>query len=136
MLYQPIFNEFYELVKKSITKGKFAKLTLAKTMGDTEIKNVYIKLNILEDNTYNFAFLTRYKTEEIESLHSIDETYDIISGYIKNPFLTVLLFTIEKDYTFKVNKKNIGSIIEQEPTFKNISPVMQEMIERGILIKN
>lgn len=136
MLYQPIFNEFYELVKKSITEGKFAKLTLAKTMGDTEIKNVYIKLNILEDNTYNFAFLTRYKTEEIESLHSIDETYDIISGYIKNPFLTVLLFTIEKDYTFKVNKKNIGSIIEQEPTFKNISPVMQEMIERGILIKN
>ena len=105
MLYQPIFNEFYELVKKSITEGKFAKLTLAKTIGDTEIKNVYIKLNILENNTYNFALLTRYKTEEIESFHSIDETFEIISSYIKNPFLTVLLFTVEKDYTFKVNKK-------------------------------
>lgn len=133
MLYQPIFNEFYELVKKSITEGKFAKLTLAKTMGDTEIKNVYIKLNILENNTYNFEFLTRYKTEEIESFHSIDETYDIISSYIKNPFLTVLLFTIEKDYTFRVNKKNVGTIIVQEPTFKNISPAMQEMIDNGFL---
>ncbi|RRJ90326.1 hypothetical protein EG240_09470 [Paenimyroides tangerinum] len=133
MLYQPIFNEFYELVKKSITEGKFAKLTLAKTIGDTEIKNVYIKLNILENNTYNFALLTRYKTEEIESFHSIDETFEIISSYIKNPFLTVLLFTIEKDYTFKVNKKNAGSIVEQEPTFKNVSPVMQEMIDKGII---
>lgn len=133
MLYQPIFNEFYELVKKSITEGKFAKLTLAKTIGDTEIKNVYIKLNILENNTYNFALLTRYKTEEIESFHSIDETFEIISSYIKNPFLTVLLFTIEKDYTFKVNKKNVGSIVEQEPTFKNVSPVMQEMIDKGII---
>ena len=133
MLYQPIFNEFYELVKKSITEGKFAKLTLAKTIGDTEIKNVYIKLNILENNTYNFALLTRYKTEEIESFHSIDETFDLICSYIKNPFLTILLFTIEKDYTFKVNKKNVGSIVEQEPTFKNVSPVMQEMIDKGIV---
>lgn len=133
MLYQPVFNEFYELVKKSISEGKFAKLTLAKTIGDTEIKNVYVKLNILDDKSYNFAFLTRYKSEEIESLHSIDESLDILSNYIKNPFLTALLFTTEKDYTFKVNKKNVGSIIIQEPTFKNISPVMQEMIDKGIV---
>ena len=133
MLYQPVFNEFYEIVKNSITKGTFAKLTLAKTMGDTELKNVYINLNILEDGTYNFAFLSRYKTEEIESFHSIEETYEIINSYIKNPFLTVLLFTIENDFTFKVNKKNAGSIIEQAPTFKNISPVMQEMIDKGII---
>nr|WP_297309141.1 hypothetical protein [uncultured Flavobacterium sp.] len=130
MLYQPVFNEFYEIVKNSITKGIFAKLTLAKTMGDTELKNVYINLNILEDGTYNFAFLSRYKTEEIESFHTIDEAFEIISSYIKNPFLTALLFTIENDYTFKVNKKNAGSIIIQPPTFKNISPVMQEILDR------
>lgn len=133
MLYQPIFNEFFELVKSSIKEGKFAKLTLAKTIGDTEIKNVYIKLNITENNQYNFAFLTRFKTEEIESFHSEDETFEMLSSYIKNPFLTALLFTTEKDYTFKVNKKNAGSIIEQAPTFKNISPVMQEMIDKQIV---
>lgn len=133
MLYQPIFNEFYELVKESISKGTFAKLTMAKTMGDTEIKNVYVKLNILENNTFNFAFLTRFKTEEIESFHSIDEAFVLLSSYIKNPFLTALLFTTTNDITFKVNKKNIGSIILQEPTFKNISPVMQEMIDNGLL---
>ena len=102
-------------------------------MGDTEIKNVFVKLNILENNTYNFAFLTRYKTEEIESYHSVEEAFVLLSSYIKNPFLTALLFTTVNDVTFKVNKKNVGSIIYQDPTFKNISPVMQEMIDNGFL---
>ena len=132
MLYQPVFVEFYEKVKKSIQKGTFAKLTLAKTMGDTELKNIYVRLNILENNTYNWVFTSRYKTEEIESFYSIDEAFDVLFNHIKNPFLTALLFTTEMDLTFKVNKKNAGSLIEQPPTFKNVSPVMQEMIEKGL----
>lgn len=134
MLYQPIFVEFYQKVKESIQKGIFAKLTFAKTMGDTELKNIYVRLNILEnDGGYNLAFTSRYKTEEIESFHTVDEAFIILNGYVKNPFLTALLFTTENDLTFKVNKKNAGSIIEQAPTFKNASPVMLEMIEKGIV---
>ena len=53
--------------------------------------------------------------------------------FIKSPFLTALLFTTEQDLTFKVNKKNVGSLVEQVPTFKNASPVMLEMIEKGIV---
>lgn len=133
MLYQPVFVEFYEKVKTSIKKGTFAKLTLAKTIGDTELKNIYVRLNILETGGYNFAFTTRYKTEEIESFHTVDEAFMLLSSYIKKPFLTALLFTTENDLTFKVNKKNVGSILEQAATFKHASPVMLEMIEKGIV---
>ena len=133
MLYQPVFVEFYEKVKLSIKNGTFAKLTLAKTMGDTELKNIYVRLNILENGSYNWAFTSRYKTEEIESFHTIDEGFMILGSYIKNPFLTALLFTTEMDLTFKVNKKNAGSLTEQAPTFKNVSPVMQEIIEKGLV---
>lgn len=133
MLYQPIFIEFYERVKLSINKGTFAKLTLAKTMGDTELKNIYVRLNILEFGGYNFAFTTRYKTEEIESFHTIDESFMLLNSYIKNPFLSALLFTTECDLTFKVNKKNAGSIVEQAATFKHASNVMLEMIEKGLV---
>ncbi len=132
MLYQPVFVEFYEKVKQSIQVGTFAKLTLAKTMGDTELKNIYIRLNILETGGYNFAFTTRYKTEEVESFHTVDEAFMLLSSYIKSPFLTALLFTTDFDLTFKVNKKNAGSLVEQAPTFKNASLVMLEMIEKGI----
>lgn len=133
MLYQPVFVEFYEKVKASIQQGTFAKLTLAKTMGDTELKNIYVRLNILETGGYNLVFTSKYKTEEIESFHTIDEAFMLLSSYIKSPFLTALLFTTEQDLTFKVNKKNVGSLVEQVPTFKNASPVMLEMIEKGIV---
>lgn len=133
MLYQPVFVEFYEKVKASIQQGTFAKLTLAKTMGDTELKNIYVRLNILEAGGYNLVFTSKYKTEEVESFHTIDEAFMLLSSYIKSPFLTALLFTTEQDLTFKVNKKNVGSLVEQVPTFKNASPVMLEMIEKGIV---
>ena len=133
MLYQPVFVEFYEKVKASITEGTFAKLTLAKTMGDTELKNIYVRLNILETGGYTLVFTSKYKTEEVESFHTIDEAFMLLSSYIKSPFLTALLFTTEQDLTFKVNKKNVGSLVEQVPTFKNASPVMLEMIEKGIV---
>ena len=133
MPYQTVFVEFYEQVKSSINQGTFAKLTFAKTMGDTELKNIYVRLHILETGGYNFAFNTRYKSEEVESFHTIDEAFMILSSYIKNPFTSALLFTTERDLTFKVNKKNAGSLIEQLPTFKHISLEMDEMIERGII---
>lgn len=133
MLYQPVFVEFYEKVKSSIKEGTFAKLTLAKTMGDTELKNIYVRLNILETGGYNLVFTSKYKTEEIESFHTLDEAFMLLSSYVKSPFLTALLFTTDCDLTFKVNKKNVGSLVVQAPTFKHASPVMLQMIEKGII---
>ncbi len=133
MSYEPILNEFWQKVKESILNGTFAKLTLAKTIGDTELKNIYFRLVINENNTYGVSLTSRYKTEEIETFHTLEEAFIVLAPYIKNPFLTALLFTTDADITFKVNKKNVGSIIEQAPTFKNASPVMLEMIEKGIV---
>ena len=133
MQYQTVFLEFYDQVKQSISQGTFAKLTLAKTMGDTDLKNVYVRLNILETGGYNFSLVHRYKTEEIETFHSVDEAYLVLSSHLKNPFTNALLFTTEKDLVLKINKKNVGTLIEQTPTFKNASLVMLEMLEKGIV---
>lgn len=132
MLYQSVFVAFYEKVKQSISNGTFAKLTLAKTIGDTDLRNIYVRLNLLESGGYNFVFTAKYKTEEVESFHTVDEAFIILSSFIKKPFLTALLFTTENDLTFKVNKKNVGSIVEQEPTFKNASTVMLKIIEKRV----
>ena len=58
----------------------------------------------------------------------------ILAPFIYNPFLTALLFTTENDITFKLNKKRVGTIIEQAPTFKNASDVILEMKVKGITI--
>ncbi|WP_313360463.1 hypothetical protein [Empedobacter sp.] len=133
MSYQTVFEEFFGQVKSSIKEGTFAKLTMAKTIGDTDLKNIFVRLHLLENNEYNFAFTFRYKTEEVEQFHSVEQTFLILSSYIKNPFTNALLFTIEKDLIFKVNKKNAASLTEQTPTFKHASDVMLEMIEKKII---
>ncbi|WP_281227230.1 hypothetical protein [Flavobacterium aquiphilum] len=131
MSFQPVFNEFWEKVKESITDKTYAKLTLAKTIGDTDLKNIYVR-PVLNDGVFSLSVTERYKTEEIESFHSLDETYKILSSYMNKPFLTALLFTTENDITFKINKKRAGSIILQDPTFKNASDVILEMKEKGL----
>ena len=87
---------------------------------------------MLEDD-FKLSLIARYKTEEVESFHTLDEAFFVLAPYMNNPFLTALLFTTENDLTFKLNKKRVGSIIEQAPTFKNASDVIIEMKEKGII---
>lgn len=131
MSFQPVFAQFWEKVKESITNKTYAKLTLAKTIGDTELKNIYVR-PVLNDGVFSLSITARYKTEEVESFHSLEEAFFVLAPYMNNPFLTALLFTTENDITFKLNKKRVGSIIEQAPTFKNASDVILEMKEKGI----
>ena len=131
MSFQPVFAQFWEKVKESIENHTYAKLTLAKTIGDTELKNIYVR-PVLSNDVFSLSITARYKTEEVESFHSLEEAFFILAPYMNNPFLTALLFTTENDITFKLNKKRVGSIIEQAPTFKNASDVILEMKEKGI----
>ena len=133
MAFQTEFALFWESVKESMTQYTFAKLTLAKTIGDTKLKNIYMRPVLVEDQV-RISLIARYKTEEVESFHTLDEAFFVLSSYMNNPFLTALLFTTENDLTFKLNKKRIGSIVEQAPTFKSASDVVLEMQEKQLSI--
>ena len=133
MSFQTEFALFWESVKESMAHYTFAKLTLAKTIGDTELKNIYMR-PVLADDQVRISLIARYKTEEVESFHTLDEAFFVLSSYMNNPFLTALLFTTEDDLTFKLNKKRVGSIVEQAPTFKSASDVVLEMQEKGIVL--
>ena len=133
MSFQTEFALFWETVKESMTHYTFAKLTLAKTIGDTELKNIYMR-PVLVDDQVRISLIARYKTEEVESFHTLEEAFFVLSSYLNNPFLTALLFTTENDLTFKLNKKRVGSIVEQAPTFKSASDVVLEMQEKQLSI--
>ena len=133
MSFQPEFALFWESVKESMSQYTFAKLTLAKTIGDTELKNIYMR-PVLVDDQVRFSLIARYKTEEVESFHTLEEAFFVLSSYLNNPFLTALLFTTENDLTFKLNKKRVGSIVEHAPTFKCASDVVLEIQEKQLSI--
>ena len=123
MTYQDEFIVFWEQVKESIKEGTFAKLTMAKTIGKPELKNIFIRPIYSDDD---FKVLLKYsfrprETEDIEEELTLDTALTVVKSHLKSSFLSVLLFTTAKDVVFKVNKKGVGSITESSPTFKHVT---------------
>ena len=123
----PTFTLFFNRVKASIAEGTFAKLTLAKTIGNTQLMNIYAR-TIVVNHELLFNLKFKFQQEEIIENHNIDEAFLILTSYINNPFLSALLFTTEADVTMKLNKKRVATLTEQAPTFKNADPVLLEFL--------
>ena len=123
MTYQDDFLVFWEHVKQSISEGTFAKLTMAKTIGKPELKNIFLRPVYAKDDfkvMLKYSFRPR-ETEDIEEEMTLDEALIILKKHLKSSFLSVLLFSTTKDVVFKVNKKGVGTITENHPTFKNVN---------------
>lgn len=122
MTYQDVFVEFWEQVKGSIEDQTFAKLTMAKTIGKPELKNIFLRPIYDKDDfkvMLKYSFRPR-EVEDIEEELTLEESLTIVKSHLKTHFLSVILFSTVKDVTFKVNNKGMGSISESHPTFKNV----------------
>jgi hypothetical protein len=129
MNYSEQINSIYEHLKTSLSNGTFAKLTLGKTIGKTELTNIYFR-TIIDNDTLKFNVTFRYLSEEIIEIKPIEDVILLLNQYLNNPFLTVILFTTEKDILIKLNKKRIATITEMDNTFKNADPVLLEYLKK------
>ena len=129
MPFTETFNEFYSTVQSSLADGTFAKLTMAKTIGNTDLKNIYVR-PILEEGVLQLELKFKHQEEELIEIHSIIATRDILKTYLNNPFFSALLFTTEMDLVYKLNKKRAVSISQKAPSFAHASPVILEYLAR------
>ena len=125
MTNQAVLSEFYAEVKKSIANATFAKLTFAKTIGNAQLMNIYVRA-IIENENLVLELKYKFQQDEQIEIHTIDKAFDVLSNYISNPFQSILLFTCTKDVTLKINKKRDYKLTEQPPTFKNAADVILE----------
>ncbi len=122
MPYQEVFAQFWEQVKESVQEGNFAKLTMAKTIGKPDLKNIFLRPVASKDGLMvllKFHYRSR-ETEDIENELTFDQALEVMKPYLVTSFSSVLLFTTSKDVSFKINKKGIGTITEGLPTFANV----------------
>ncbi|TDU33733.1 hypothetical protein BXY82_3030 [Gelidibacter sediminis] len=122
MPYQTVFDLFWDQVKESVQEKRFAKLTMAKTIGKQNLKNVFVRpLDV--DGDARVLVKTHYRsneTEDDEQELSLEEAYELVKSHLRTTFLSVLLFTTTIDVTFKINKKGAGRITENLPTFRDV----------------
>jgi hypothetical protein len=123
MPFQETFSEFYTKVKASLADGTFAKLTLAKTIGNTDLMNIYVR-PIMDEAVLKLELKYKFQKEEIFEIHLIDDAFPRLLAFINNPFLSAILFTTEFDLTYKLNKKRVVSVVEQFPTFGNANEIL------------
>ena len=122
MSYQDVFDLFWKQVIKSVEEGRFAKLTMAKTIGKPNLKNIFLR-PVYSEGDFKVLLKFRYRsieTEDTEDEVALEEAYVILKPHLRKSFSSVLLFTTTKDVTFKINKKGAGSISESLPTFREI----------------
>ena len=129
MSFNESFSEFYNHVKSSLADGTFAKLTLAKTIGNTDLMNIYVRPLIVE-SVLKMELKYKFQQDEQVEIHTIDSARDTLVNYINNPFLSAILFTTEFDLTYKLNKKRAVNITEMPNTFGNASEVLLEYLNR------
>jgi len=128
MPFKETFSAFYTKVKISIEDGTFAKLTLAKTIGNTDLMNIYVR-PIMDEEVLKLELKFKFQQEELFEIHTIDSAFPRLLEFINNPFLSAILFTTEFDLTYKLNKKRAVSVIEQSPSFGNANEVLLKYLE-------
>ena len=127
MSFNETFPDFYNHVKASLADGTFAKLTMAKTIGNTDLMNIYAR-PIVEEGVLKLELKYKFQQEELVEIHTIDNARDTLVLYINNPFLSAILFTTEFDLTYKLNKKRAVSITEKANTFGNANEVLLDYL--------
>ena len=75
MLFAETFSEFYTKVAASLADGTFAKLTFAKTIGNTDLMNIYIR-PIVENDVLQLELKFKFQQEEIVEFYSIEAAFD------------------------------------------------------------
>ena len=129
MPYQDVFVIFWEQVKESCQEGRFAKLTMAKTIGKPNLKNIFVR-PVYSENDFKVLVKLRYQskeTEDEETEFSLEDAFVFLKSHLRTSFSTVLLFTTTKDVIFKINKKGAGRITENLPTFQNVTQAKNDL---------
>ena len=119
MSYIDVFDLFWKQVTESVEEGRFAKLTMAKTIGKPNLRNIFVR-PVHSESDFKVLLKLRYRsieTEDQEDELSLEEAFVVLKSHLRKSFSSVLLFTTTKDVTFKINKKGAGSITESLPTF-------------------
>ena len=122
MPYLEVFDLFWKQVTESIEEGRFAKLTMAKTIGKPNLRNIFVR-PVYSENDFKVLLKLRYRspeTEDQENELTLEEAFVVLRPHLRKSFSSVLLFTTTKDVIFKINKKGAGSITESLPTFNEV----------------
>ena len=86
MSYQDVFVEFWEQVLESAKEGQFAKLTMAKTIGKPNLRNIFMR-PVESDGEFKVLLKLRYRSKETEDQEdelTLDEALEVVKRLLED----------------------------------------------------
>ncbi|MGN0020140.1 MAG: class I SAM-dependent methyltransferase [Sphingobacterium hotanense] len=101
-----IYQDFIELLKRSIKDKTLVKLTLSNYKGqEAGLKNLYVKLVEIK-RELKMSFVYRYQTRDITKNYSLRDGFDVLVEAVHfKGFRSVVLQTIDEQLEMQMNKK-------------------------------
>jgi hypothetical protein len=120
--------QFLETLTQSIENQTFIKLTLSKSVGDADLKNVYVRMVEIKKQL-QLSFTYRYKTrDEVKNFPiTVDEGNPVkggkgankISDFLGKQFLNAELFLKEENHLIQFDKHGLNAKIFTKKNKKN-----------------
>lgn len=119
-------NDFIEVLKDSLQRKSFVKLTLSKTADkNQEVRNIYVRTIELK-NEPHLSFTYHYANKDTVDNHRIEEGVNLIATFLGKMFLNADLFTTEKDIRLKYNRKRVPKLMTQSSSFSETPSVQHD----------
>jgi len=103
-------NEYITLIRQSIFKDTFVKLTLSKTRYRSALQNIYVRLIELRGDL-NLSFTYHYETKDEVQNFSVEEGLEVIQLHLTEDFRNAHLLTTDKNYSLNISKKGKLNIL-------------------------
>lgn len=109
---------FLTLLKESVDRNEFVKMTISKPAFSNDLVNIYVKRVLLKDQP-NLSLTYHYKTNDQVKNFPIDKGIKELDDLLMD-FRNAVLFTLKSDYTFQKSKKGKGHISRQKASVKEL----------------
>jgi SAM-dependent methyltransferase len=120
---------FAEKLAQSIHNQTFIKITLSKSKGDAELKNIYGRIvEIKKQPRLSLTF--RYKTRDEVKNYAYTEGSFFLTEQLGTEFLNADVWTTEADFSLQIDKKGEGRFSEKKASSANESILTQHNNEK------
>lgn len=136
MTYQDVFDPFWDQVKESIQEGRFAKLTMAKTIGKPNLKNIFVR-PICSKDDFKVLVKLRYaskETEDEEKELTLEDAFEFLKSHLKTPFSQYFYLPPQKMSPSKLIRKvraDLLRICRHFATLPKLRRILNKSVERN-----
>ncbi|HSZ71398.1 MAG TPA: SAM-dependent methyltransferase [Cytophagaceae bacterium] len=131
-----VITEFIELLKQSLSKEEFVKLTLSKVLKPgLDLTNVYIRSVTLQ-GLQHLSFTYRYQTNDQVKNVTIQEGIVLLKDLMGTTFLTASLFTTVADFTLFISKKEKATLSKLKATFSERPSEQHDRVKKKRVLDN